>query len=445
MRKLHSILLWVVILCSPWSCGTAQVQEETHSAEVVRAALDELVGAVTSTHPDLGYTTDLKELRSTVSDIRKRVRGRMTTREAWSLLAELNPVFRDAHTGLQYPKAEFDAYRESGGAIFPLPVYFDDKGALRVAHGANNPPQVRPHDEIASINGISSERMLADALPRMRGETEILRRLVLEYNFAAYLWALYGPQEAYVMVALDSRGARQKVVLPRSSEPPRAVRDPDAFSYQQLRADVGYMEIRSFDPLLKQDFDRFLARTFAGIRASNVSKLVMDIRRNPGGAHELSDALLRYLCDKPVRGASSVIARVQESNRDIASEASIGDVVTQPFDEWLTPLDRGHRFSGDLYLLVGRRTYSQAIVFATTFQDFKLGKVVGVATDGWANQTGQVQMTRLANTGLSVAAPLYIIFRPSGDQARGGVLPDISLQDDSERPLGMVEALLKSL
>lgn len=445
MRKLHSILLSVAALCSIGSCGMAQVHDVTHSAEAVRADLDELVSVVASVHPDLTYTADLDGLRSTVADIHKRVRERMTAREAWLLLGELNPQFRDAHTGLQYPKTEFDSYRQGGGAIFPLPVYIDDKGALRVAQGANYPPDVRPHDEVASINGMSSDRILADAMPRMRGETEIIRRLVLEYNFAAYLWALYGPQKAYVVVVLDSSGARRSVMLPRSSESPRAVRDVNAFSYEQLRTDVGYIEIKSFDPMLKQDFGQFLAQTFAAIRAANVSKLIIDIRRNPGGAHDLSDVLLEYLSDNPVRGASSVIARVHESNRDIAPEASVGDVVAQPFDEWLTPVRREHRFGGEIYLLLGRRTYSQAIVFATTVQDFKLGKVVGVATDGWANQTGQVQMTRLANTGLVVAAPLYIVFRPSGDKTRGGVSPDIPMEDDSGRPQSMVEALLKSL
>jgi C-terminal processing protease CtpA/Prc len=369
----------------------------------------------------------------------------MTTRQAWFLLAELNPVFRDAHTGLQYPTAEFDSYRQGGGAIFPLPVYVDDEGILRFAAGSNYPPQVRPHDEIVSINGTSSQRILSHAMPRMRGETETVRRLVFEYNFAAYLWSLYGSQESHVVVKRDLSGRSQEVVLPQSSESPRSLRDLNAFHYEQVRTDVGYMEIRSFDHALKQDFDRFLTRTFAAIRASGVRKLIIDIRRNPGGAHELSDALLGYLSDKPLRGASSLIARVHESNRDIAPEASVGDVVTVPFEEWLAPLDREYRFDGETYLLIGRRTYSQAIVFATTFQDFNLGKVAGVGTDGWANQTGQVQMTRLTNTGLFAAAPLYIIIRPSGDKTRDGVRPDIPIEDDSQNPRRMVEVLWKSL
>lgn len=256
---------------------------------------------------------------------------------------------------------------------------------------------------------------------------------------------MYGPKQSYGIVVRGADGRTRTITLPHSSAPARAQQPSAAFRYEQLRPDVAYVEIRSFDISLEDEFHRFLKVTFSDIEAAGARKLIIDIRRNPGGAHQLSDALLGYLTGARFRQASSLIARIHESNRDIAPGVQLGKVATIPFDEWQTPEERAARFTGDVYLLIGRRTYSQAIVFATIFQDFDLGTVVGTATDAWANQTGQVHMTKLRHIGLLVAAPLYIIVRPSGDKAARGVQPDLAIVDDPNNPRGMVDALLLRL
>lgn len=427
------------------ACATTGTLQHTHAPDALRSDLQQFVDTAVSTHPDIAYTTDVPRLRLAAAQIRERIRERMTTRAAWILMAELNPLFRDAHTGLQYPVDEFQSHRESGGAVFPVPVYVDDQGILRVADGASIESGIAPHEEIISINGIRSPRILDDAMPRMRGETVAIRRLVLEFNFAAYLWTLYGPKQSYSIVVCGADGRTRTIALPHSSEPARAQQPSTAFRYERLRPDVAYVEMRSFDISLEDEFDRFLKATFSDIEASGARKLIIDIRRNPGGAHQLSDALLGYLTGTRFRQASSLSARIHESNRDIAPGVELGKVAAIPFDEWQTPEERAVRFTGDVYLLIGRRTYSQAIVFATIFQDFNLGTVVGTATDAWANQTGQVHMTKLRHTGLLVAAPLYIIVRSSGDKAARGVQPDLAIVDNPNNPRGMVDSLLLRL
>ncbi len=47
-------------------------------------------------------------------------------------MAAINPFLRDAHSGLRHPAAAFEAYRDAGGAVFPLPVIVDRSGRLRV-------------------------------------------------------------------------------------------------------------------------------------------------------------------------------------------------------------------------------------------------------------------------------------------------------------------------
>lgn len=354
MQNILRILLPLLLACLLSSCSTTRAERPFTRTEIT-ADLDEFIRIVSSIHPQLDYSANAGELRSAAATIKERVPEHANIREAWRLLAELNPLFHDAHTGLQYPAEAFESHRKSGGIVFPLPIYVDDNAALRVAESVDYPPGIVAHSEILAINGIQTKRILADAMPLMRGESDGVKRLVLEYNFAAYLWTLYGPRRSYSVVTRGAGGLTRRVHLPKSSVPARATQGPNVFYYEPLQSDTGYVEIRSFDPALKQEFDAFLARTFASIHSAGLRRLIIDIRRNAGGAHQLSDSLLAYITRKPVRAASALTARLHESNRDVAPDRALGEVVTIDFQEWLSPANPEHLFDGEIFLLVGQR------------------------------------------------------------------------------------------
>jgi C-terminal processing protease CtpA/Prc len=296
------------------------------------------------------------------------------------------------------------------------------------------------HDEIVSINDEPMGAFLSRAMPLMRGETTTVQQLVLVRNFAAYWWTLNGPSKGYHVELRGPDNRVRKATLPVTSEVAAPNAPADAFRFRYLRPDVGYLEVRSFDLSLQDDFQTFIRETFATLNAKHTRKLVVDVRANPGGAHELSDILLDHLTPVRTRQASSLRARIVEGNKSIAPEARVGNVVTLDYDEWREPSENANRFAGKTVLLIGARTYSQAIVFGATFQDFRVGLVVGQPTGGWANQTGQVHMTPLAHTGLSVAAPLYIIYRPNGDRRAGGLQPDKLVPEVANDSLAAVNA-----
>ena len=75
-------------------------------------------------------------------------------------------------------------------------------------------------------------------------------------------------------------------------------------------------------------------------------------------------------------------------------------------------------------ILVGPNTYSQAIVFAVTAQDFNIAIIAGSTTEGPANQSGQVQRFALKHTGLVAQAPIYLFTRASGKLGNKGLLAD---------------------
>jgi hypothetical protein len=100
-------------------------------------------------------------------------------------------------------------------------------------------------------------------------------------------------------------------------------------------------------------------------------------------------------------------------------------------ETWFDPQpDNPLRFRGRVYVAVGPATYSSAVVMATVFQDFGIGKVIGSGDSVRANQSGGTRRTTLTNTGLIVVTPRFVLTRPSGAHQPLLLTPDIECGAD---------------
>ncbi len=434
------IPLTFVFVAGCVSYTPATLNEVTYSQAKVRDDFDVLIDFVKQTHPDLEYSANIEALDDKADHIRKTLPSQATQREAWMAMAVINPLFGDAHIGLRRPVAALDDYQKSGGVLFPASVVFGNDGRLRIAETGAQAAGFQAGDEIISINGVSARDMTDKILPRMRGESEALQRLILQRYFSQYFWIAYGGFDKYVVRV--KRGERMKIVH-ANQIPEDSVDDSGTmFTYESLGDDIGYLNIKTFDIDYKDQFTQFAGDAFAEIQNTGIKTLVIDLRENGGGAHDLSDVLMNYLTEKPYSPISGLKARITAENVGRIPGAKIGDVVTVPFQLTVTPDPVNPlRFSGKTYVLIGSLTYSQAIVFAATLQDYKIATIAGEETEGPANQSGQVQSQYLPNTGLQALAPIYIFTRASGDISRRGVIPDIAIENDPLDPMQSVRAL----
>ncbi|MEO1241839.1 MAG: S41 family peptidase [Pseudomonadota bacterium] len=420
------------------------LDEERFTKAEITEDFDAFIEFVKTTHPDLGYSADLAALDAATEQIRENLHENATIREAWMLMALVNPVFGDAHIGLRRPVEALAAYEAEGGALFPAPVVFDSEGRLRIAPSVSQDLGFVAGDEILSINGVLSTDIITTLTPRMRGESEALRKLILELYFPQYFWIAYGGFEDYAVRV--RRGGRIKVVQPEFHASGEHNDGDEMFSYETLDANTGYLNVKTFNIEYKDQFAEFISDAFVEIQNAGVKNLVIDLRENGGGAHDVSDLLMSYLTEDAYSPISRVTARITEENVNRIPGAKLGDVVTVPFQLPVTPpKDNPLRFMGNVYAMVGALTYSQAIAFASTLQDFEIAVIAGEETEGPANQTGQVQIQVLPNTGIQALAPIYIFTRANGDTSRRGVIPDIVIENDPLDPMHSVRALLTLL
>jgi C-terminal processing protease CtpA/Prc len=115
-------------------------------------------------------------------------------------------------------------------------------------------------------------------------------------------------------------------------------------------------------------------------------------------------------------------------------------------DTWVEPdLSNPLHFSGKTYVLVGRITYSSAVLFSNVVQDFGFAQLVGAGGYARARQTGGVRNITSPNTGLEFTIPFFALDRPSGIREPALVHPDIVLPDSPFDRMVTVKALLEQV
>jgi hypothetical protein len=191
----------------------ARNAEPAYAADAVRADLRELMAVIDATHPDPALSFDRASLDALSRQLAEDMADDLSVRHAWLALARLNPHFHDAHTGLRHPVREYERHLAAGGAAFPAIVFVDRQGVLRAMPDASPESGLQPDDRIVAINGHATDAIVAELMPRMRGETDSIRRLVLSFHFPAYLWAMLGPQRAFCVEIASHDGTHRRAQL----------------------------------------------------------------------------------------------------------------------------------------------------------------------------------------------------------------------------------------
>lgn len=108
------------------------------------------------------------------------------------------------------------------------------------------------------------------------------------------------------------------------------------------------------------------------------------------------------------------------------ARARLGDAIA--FDVPAASPHPAPRFTGRVYLLINRRSFSNAVAVAALVQDHKLGTILGEETADLATTYGAMETFTLAHSRLVVGFPKAYIVRPSGELTPRGVVPDIAIE-----------------
>lgn len=448
--RLAILLSAVSLLCITQPVAAGAPSETTYPPAALQADLRFLRDAIETTHPDPGLFVSREKLRKTYDDVERNLQHPLTRDQAWRALAVLNPVYADAHMFIVDPdwEARTRAHLVAGGALFPYDVQVDVDGQIAIRADLDGRPSPLAGMRIETINGVPAVQVGQALLALMAGETPGLRANLLSRRMWYYYLQVFGTPEQFDMVIAKPSGpVAIRVAGTRQLPVALAATGPNGFEktyrFELLPNKTALLTVNQFQWPDKDAFYAFTKAAFTRIRAAHVTTLIIDVRGNTGGDDDMwKTGLLAYIADKPYRNASSYVKKVL-AGRQSATE-KVGEVVNGFGDTWVEPeLNNPLHYAGKTYVLVGRLTYSSAVLFSNVVQDFGFAQLVGAAGYARARQTGGVQNIKLPNTGLEITIPRFVVDRPSGERDPAWVHPDIVVPDSPFDARVTVNALLE--
>jgi len=427
----------------------------------LKADLDFLIQTLEAVHPNLyAYTPKL-----VVNQERRRVEVGLTSPlsriEFYFRIAPLVAELNEGHTKIYPPYEEYFHFIRNGGLLFPFDLDFKDgKAYLRMNYSSDS--LITEGSELLSINKIRISTIVDSLLQYISSERVSHKFETLKESLAHMLWLIYRFENQFEVEFISKsdgqsyirtiQGATYSQIQTQKSTESKDTKQP-YYSYHSLPEEkMGVIEFQLFKDIHR--FKKFLEETFTQIQKEGITDLIIDIRENGGGYSELGDIFLSYLTDKPAVNVLNMEIRASKQIKDWYRKglrwyvswlpfqyihptwrkiwnAREGDIVVVKSDPE-KPKENPLRFTGQVYLLIGPKTFSSAVGFAGAMKDYKLGTVIGEETGGLATSYGAFYPFDLPNTRLWVFVSHKRIFRPSGEDDGRGVLPDYEVKQSVE-------------
>jgi C-terminal processing protease CtpA/Prc len=422
-----------------------------------------LYAGLASAHYDLYAHRSKVEYDALFEEMLAGLDTPLTQYEASVLFQEFAAFGNVAHARVEVERTPYDDYRATGGKVFPLYLRIVE-GRSYVQGNHSGIAALESGDEVIAINGTSMSTWLERTSRHVSADTPYIAHSLLEFLFPMYLWQEMGPVDAFDVAVREKNGSERVVTVPALTRDEMDANQEKAdrnFSLdstsrvaKMLDENIAYVRPGPFynaeDPESLWDnraFVEFIDDAFDRFIEAGANTLLIDLRQNPGGDNSFSDPMVAWFATEPFRFASSFRIRSSrearasnqarlDSNPGQTSGASVffaeryevvpyGETFEYPVPE-VQPRE-GKRFAGDVYVLIDRHSYSNAVTVAALVQDYGFGTILGEKTSDMATTYGAMETFRLPNTGIVVGFPKAHIVRPSGELRSDGVTPDIEI------------------
>ena len=398
--------------------------------------------------------------------------GPLTRADAVRLVQRFAAYGKVGHARIDAGINEFMAYFKAGGVLLPLFVRVE-AGRAYLLQSACLSGALPAGTEIVRVDGDPVLVWLDKVAEVVSAERPYMAYAQLEKMLPVAAWIALGERTSVRVTARDGAGrmfdtevdaltSSQYQVLKERFPPPAPPTDFNSREVRILSSRIAYLrpgpfyniEQSSVGPAPSYEdsaYRRFIDGAFDRIIAAGTRDLILDLRNNPGGDNSFSDPMVAWFANKPFRFASRFMLKASAATKAyyakqkatgkeaastdailaklMAAEAGQPNGARYPFDLPMAHPRQGRRYTGRVYVLVNRHSYSNATTTAALIQDYGFGKVVGEETADLPTTFGSVVYFDLPNTGITVTYPKSYIVRPGGNEELRGVVPDYRIAD----------------
>lgn len=425
------------------------VSMELFSPDSIKIEFESMLRQMQNTHPNLFMIVDFEAFFRVKEEILNEINRPMNQMDAFRLYSRMNPVLKDGHQAIGLPKFrdQLNEATKQGDRLFPLRVFIDKDFRLMVKSPSHG---LTAGTLIHRINGVDAVEINKHMEQRMFGDNTDLRRNIIADRYATNLWLQYGSSKVFELEVQDGENTKTVRVDGITELLPHRQKDKgfeDHYSFEMLAEEqVGYLKANTF--MYYQGYEQWLAFTdslFAELRKNDSNYLIIDVRDNGGGDDQFwINGIMPYIAKKEWQRMLHFLGRVRDIDQtypDRLGEVAIFDFLGE------YEVSEKPKFDGEVYVIVGRKTYSSSIMFTSIIKDSELGKIVGQEERTLARgcSTGMSVVHDMPITGIFACTPQHWYQRNTGGSCFEGVEVDIQLNDNPFNEREIVEALVERL
>ncbi len=477
-RMMASLFSGLVLTCllapisasaqTPSAPQSESAESAKLSAAAVREDLEQLYSTLKEAHYDLYARRSRAEYDQFYEQMRGGITGPLSKLEATKRFQEFLAYGRVGHASTSALYELAGAHRANGGRFVPLFVQVEGARFL-LTETADANATLRAGDELLAINNKPLTWWRGKLRRFISADTDYLAAAQMENAFPVLLWLELGDVTSLKVKARQKSGkvvetdvaalTRAELLALRKQHPTDELATDFSSREVRLMDDrVAYLRPGPFFNTEEQAGDtglsyedskyrRFLDDAFAKILAANATDLLIDLRHNPGGDNSFSDPMVAWFANGPFRFANDFMLKVSAATKahyqrlregGTKEEGTIGDLMRAeanrangeryPFPIAMVDPRTDRRFTGRVFVLQNRHSFSNAASVSALIQDYGFGKILGEETADLASTFGSSVPFKLKNSAVNVSFPKSRITRINGDTRARGVVPDIRIQ-----------------
>jgi C-terminal processing protease CtpA/Prc len=351
----------------------------------------------------------------------------------------------------------------------PFDIFVQGKRAWITVNNSSD-STLTPGSDLLEINQVACSNIITAGLNWWNGDGYQVtwkEFFLNEYDFFEDVcWAVFNLEGPYHLKIKDVQGNIRSVTV--TNQPAKIARSPSAnqnlTSEQQEKARKSkYLHLKLLHDSvtavltvngLEYGDEEYYQQYFYSLNKSKIKNLILDVRRNPGGDVRIISSLMSYLADSSYQIIKKIIAKKPDPtqnnytayfNPSITRSHKAGYLTGQKEGNWYaigtsaeigkiigyTPKAKKDNFKGNLYVLIGGGTFSNAANFTAALKVYRknvvfIGSETGGTELGCGGGTNQ-ELT-LPHSKVVVTIPLMRLISASSNPKDGrGLIPDVEV------------------
>lgn len=440
LRLLTFIFLFSSIFGSSLFCQ----EETTISSKRLLKDFDQFMDFL-EVHPDPFTHCPQEKYYHEIEQVRVSLKEPQTLLEYYKKLSFLVALMKDGHSSVHLPESWMKKQMKKHG-VFPYEVYLDNNSELYILKNYHN-GDILPGSRIISINNLPVDSFIKNIDPYISYERPHFRNTIIDDEFQKFLYLQFGVINNIKLEYFASDTLSEDVTFVpykewqstkkmERSDREKLISLGKPYEYKKVKDGIGMINIFSFSADNLNDYNIFLMNTFKKIKQDSIHSLIIDVRGNYGGWPKIAAELFHYISDTYFKTMAMSHLKISGAyknfifnrypflrhNRSFIPERKhfidLQAVVSEPAGSFVTessffniePHREDYEFTGDCYLLINRDSYSAASSFASTFQCYQMGPIIGEETGGTKIFRANAITEKLNKTGILISLSTTKLF-----------------------------------